>query len=145
MTDTKFVCNYLTRSRAGGFMRRKKDFDSGLLKNLRMDSSVYALRRQVMNIIYSIKKVVNLPRVDVRITESDRKYLGVAMMNDNTIWIPESTINCDMLYQIVLLELLHAVYGLDHVEGCPLMAACPVAISNDKALTLFKHYIKGRA
>jgi hypothetical protein len=41
------------------------------LKNKDMNNEVYALRRRVMNFIYEARELAELPRVEVRITDSD--------------------------------------------------------------------------
>lgn len=113
---------------------------SNLLTNKRMNNTVYQLKRDVINIIYDLKRLIDLPRITVRITDSSRDCLGLARLNDNIIWIPENTFNTKYLYQVVLHEILHAVYGIEHDESCLLM--CPVVktISNSKALEIFLNY-----
>ena|SRR3990167_3726270 len=91
-----------------------------LLKNKEMSSDVYALRRQVINLIHEAKKLVELPRINVRVTDKHDTILGVAKMGKNIIWITEETVASRA---VVFHEILHAVFGQDHVKGCPLMAA----------------------
>lgn len=90
-----------------------------LLKNKEMSSDVYALRRQVINLIHEAKKLVELPRINVRITDKHETILGVARMGKNVIWITEETVASRA---VVFHEILHAVFAQDHVKGCPLMA-----------------------
>lgn len=89
------------------------------LKNKKMSSEVYALRRQVINLIHEAKKLVNLPRIDVRVTDNHKTILGVARMGEKVIWITEDTVASRA---VVFHEILHAVFAQDHVVGCPLMA-----------------------
>lgn len=89
-----------------------------LLKNKEMSSEVYALRRQVINLVHEAKKLVELPRINVRVTDKHKTILGVARMGKNVIWITEETVASRA---VVFHEILHAVFGQDHVKGCPLM------------------------
>lgn len=90
-----------------------------LLKNKEMSSDVYALRRQVINLIHEAKKLVELPRINVRVTDKHDTILGVARMGKNVIWITEETVASRA---VIFHEILHAVFAQDHVKGCPLMA-----------------------
>jgi len=116
---------------------------SNMLHNKRMNNQVYQLKRDVINIIYDLKRYVNLPRITVRITDNQDDLLGRARMNDNIIWIPENTFNSKYLYQVVLHEILHAVYGIEHNESCELMSAYVTKqLSKQKALDIFLGYCK---
>jgi len=116
---------------------------SNMLHNKRMNNQVYQLKRDVINIIYDLKRYVNLPRITVRITDNQDDLLGRARMNDNIIWIPENTFNSKYLYQVVLHEILHAVYGIEHNEKCELMSAYVTKqLSKQKALDIFLGYCK---
>jgi len=88
-----------------------------------MNNSTYNQRRQVIEIIYDLKKSINLPRIDVRITNQHERILGVARMEDNIIWITENALNESKNYlrHVVAHEIGHAVFGLKHDESCPLM------------------------
>ena len=99
------------------------------LNNKKMNNEVYSLRRKVINIIYDIKKEVDLPRIEVRITDSHTHILGVGRMNCNIIWITEECINCNpkTLFHVVAHEIGHAVFGLSHDDNCKLMK--PIVIS----------------
>lgn len=109
--------------------------------NKPMNNDTYALRRQVMDIIYTVKKKVSLPRITVRIAERDHNTLGLARMNDNIIWICENSFrNEALLYSTVLHEILHAVKGTEHNSKCDLMCENARNISKDKALRLFLGY-----
>ena len=93
------------------------------LKNKKMDSEVYKLRRKVINVIYEIKEQFNIPRITVRIADRHDVILGVARLKDNIIWITEESIT-DPRYDLrtlVMHELLHAIYGIGHDKKCPLM------------------------
>jgi len=114
-----------------------------MLHNKRMNNQVYQLKRDVINIIYDLKRYVNLPRITVRITDNQDNLLGRARMNDNVIWIPENTFNSKYLYQVVLHEILHAVYGIEHNENCELMCAYVTKqLSKQKSLDIFLGYCK---
>jgi len=114
--------------------------NSNLLHNKRMNNQVYQLKRNVINIIYDLKRYVNLPRITVRVTDNQDNLLGRARMNDNIIWIPENTFNSKYLYQVVLHEILHAVYGIEHNEKCELMCKYVKNITKEKALNIFLSY-----
>ena len=113
-------------------------------RNLEMNSDTYKLRRKVIAIIYEAKRLVNtLPRIDVRITEcEDRHTLGAARMLDRIIWIPKTTTGRDCLRQVVLHEILHAVYGIKHNEKCKLMCPQIVKITREEEDNLFKSLAK---
>ena len=114
--------------------------NSNLLHNKRMNNQVYQLKRNVINIIYDLKRYVNLPRITVRVTDNQDNLLGRARMNDNIIWIPENTFNSKYLYQVVLHEILHAVYGIKHDNNCDLMCEYVKNITKEKALNIFLSY-----
>ena len=120
-----------------------------LMNNRRMNDAVYQLRHQVMNVIYQARRVAELPRVDVRIGDStDGTLLGVARMGANIIWIDSSMIEQrpDQVLQVVLHELCHAVWSVDHDEDCPLMCSVIRDIPDDRAWNVFKQYaIKNEA
>ena len=112
----------------------------------KMNDKTYLLRREVINIIYEIKKSIpSLPRVDVRIMDS-KGCAGLAGLGSNGI-----RINLDLcrktLFQVVCHEIGHAVYSLDHNESCPLMASGTGKLSAHKiseslALKILKSYSK---
>ena len=119
------------------------------LKNKKMNDEVYAMRRRVMDIIYSIKKEVDIPRIDVRITDGHEKILGMGRMNNNIIWISEDVMkyNDSVILRVVLHEILHAVHGIEHVENCPLMDVITYSkneYSKDELVSLFKKYAKSK-
>jgi len=114
------------------------------LNNKKMDKKVYGLRRQVINLIYEAKKIVNLPRVTVRITDNDESTLGMGRLGKNIIWITEEAITMSQfnLRMLVWHELVHTVAGLGHIKDCPLMS--PVhnsKITKTKADNLLKKYL----
>jgi len=126
-------------------MRKKttKDFT-----NHKMTNDVYKLRRQVIDMIYEIKNVYSdIPRIDVRIGKSKTcGVLGVARLNDNIIWIDDQAYkNDDYLRNVVYHEILHAIYGIDHDEKCPLMCSTlKEVISKNECLKTFGDYYRKR-
>jgi len=109
-----------------------------LLKNKEMSSDVYALRRQVINLIHEAKKLVDLPRINVRVTDKHETILGVAKMGKNIIWITEKTVASRA---VVFHEILHAVFAQEHAKGCPLMAPkIDDKLDSDTCNRLFKKY-----
>jgi len=93
------------------------------LRNLKMNDEVYALRRKVVDLIYEAKKMVPLPRIEIKVTEDDPKILGQAVLSSNKIWISQKVVKNYDLRSIVWHELVHAVLGVGHDEKCPLMAS----------------------
>lgn len=109
-----------------------------LLKNKEMSPEVYALRRKVIDLIYEAKKLVpSLPRIEVRVTENNSKYLGVGRMCGNIIWISERSVASR---SVVFHEILHAVFATEHVKGCPLMDPVSQRISDKECDRLFIEY-----
>lgn len=94
---------------------------------MKMDDSVYQLRRQVIRIIYKVNDLLAdhgldaLPRIQVRIVDGGCGTAGFARMGRNAVWIPKETIGKDYLYRVVLHELLHAVLATEHDLNCKLM------------------------
>ena len=98
------------------------------IKNFKMNDEVYKLRRQVIELIYEVKRGGGkLPRISVRVGEQTAKHkniLGCAMMNKNQMWITKDAIDLgtDTLRNVVFHEIAHAVFNVAHDEKCPLMA-----------------------
>ena len=120
---------------------------TNLINNFKMNDKVYALRRQVINLIYEVKREVkkDLPRIDVRIGEPrNHKTLGVAALKDCKIWITKDAIDMgeDALRNIVFHEIVHAVTGFGHDDSCSLMQPTLKTILNKKmALAKIKKYL----
>lgn len=127
--------------------RRNRTTAKGF-KNKRMDDKVYAERRIVMNHIYKAKNLLrkngmDMARVDVRIAsrEEGETAVGKARMRDNIIWMPEDYLNSRFTYQVVLHELCHALWGIEHDKKCKLMHPnVQVTLSNAKAEDAFLNY-----
>ena len=98
-------------------------------KVLKMNDDVYALRRKVLGVIYDAKKLVDLPRIEVRIVEGaklegqDSSIMGYAYMGKNIVHIEKKyvSVHPDTLIHLVLHEVLHAVKATPHNDKCPLM------------------------
>ena len=114
--------------------------------NFKMDKEVYKNRRKVLDFIYELKNEgFKLPRIDVRIGTSQKcNVLGKARLKDNIIWITQEAINngSNELRSVVYHELLHAIYGCNHVKGCPIMSAVqPDVVANkSQSIEIFKKY-----
>ena len=114
--------------------------------NFIMDNEVYKNRRKVLDFIYELKNEgFKLPRIDVRIGTSQKcNVLGKARLKDNIIWITQEAINngSNELRSVVYHELLHAIYGCNHVKGCPIMSAVqPDVVANkSQSIEIFKKY-----
>ena len=117
-----------------------------IIKNKKMSPETYKLKRAVLDIIYKAKRMTQLPWIEVKVgdaTAGNQATLGLAKLRANKLWITEKAINygLDKLTHVVLHEVLHAVYGKDHDESCPLMSACLPAkpLSQDEC---YKHFVK---
>lgn len=123
-------------------------------KNKRMDANVYNERRIVIDLIYKAKILlraahrIEIPRVDVRITdrENDMTAVGMAKMNGKFIWIPADYLKSKYLYQVVLHELCHTLWGVEHSNDCKLMhPRVQTDLTNAQAEILFMAYAKKHA
>lgn len=115
------------------------------LKNKKMNDATFELRKQVMKILYDIKKVVDLPRITVRITENKGNTLGLASMGKNIIWIPERMFTGNdklYLYEVICHELVHAVLNIGHDERCLLMRSSigNRALTREQCNFILKNY-----
>lgn len=109
-----------------------------------MNDNTYLLRRKVIDIIYELKKQVELPRIEVRIVSGgEYSNCGYAYMGCNIVHINEKHMDKPHFYQVVLHEILHAVLAIEHDEKCDLMSAYVRDITDEKALELFIKYFKG--
>ena len=123
-------------------MKKSKRLDLNLpeMKNKEMSPEVYALRRQAIEMIYEAKKLVpDLPRLTVRITDNHERTLGKGWMKQNVIWLSERAVTGKDfdLRTIVFHEILHACYGIQHDESCPLMRAIHKPLSKAQCERLF--------
>ena len=117
-----------------------------IIKNKKMSPETYKLKRAVLDIIYKAKRMTQLPWIQVKVgdaTAGNDATLGLAKLRANKLWITEKAINygSEKLTHVVLHEVLHAVYGKEHDESCPLMSACLPAkpLSQDEC---YKHFLK---
>ena len=130
-------------------MRTKKMTTEGF-KNKKMNDSVYAERRILIDFIYKAKNLlrangIQMERVDVRIAtrENGETAVGKARMHDNIIWMPTDYLKSRFTYQVVLHELCHALWGIEHDNKCKLMHPnVQVTLGNAKAEQLFLAYAK---
>ena len=111
-----------------------------------MSPETYELKQIVLGIIYKAKTMTNLPWIQVKVgdaTPGNEATLGLAKLRANQLWITEKAINYgpQKLTHIVLHEVLHAVYGKDHDESCPLMSACLPAKPLSEA-DCYRHFVK---
>jgi hypothetical protein len=113
------------------------------LVNKDMNLKTYDLRRKVMALIYEAKGLYPaLPRIEVRVTENDKKILGVGLRGKRVIWITEDFVASR---STVFHEILHAVFDQSHVSSCPLMAPqIDPNLSKGICDRLFLTYAKGK-
>jgi hypothetical protein len=118
------------------------------IKNHKMNDLVYKKRRQVINLIYEVKKeFLSFPRIEVRIGEArDHNVLGVAKLSKKQIWITDRALNMsqDALRNIVYHEIVHAVTGFGHDDMCPLMKPSldGYLLNKKQCMKYLKKYIK---
>ena len=118
------------------------------IKNFDMNDNTYKMRRQVINMLYEIKKEIkNFPRIEVRIGEErDHKVLGVAQLKDKKIWITKRAVDMseDALRNIVYHEVVHAVTGFGHDDLCPLMKPTldGYLLNKNQCMEYLKKYLK---
>ena len=118
------------------------------IKNFKMNDEVYKLRRQVINLIYEVKKeFLSFPRIEVRIGEArNHNVLGVAKLSKNQIWITDRVLNMseDALRNVVFHEIVHAVTGFGHDDKCPLMKPTldGYLLNKNQCMKYLKKYIK---
>jgi hypothetical protein len=125
----------------------RNKYNLSYMKNLEMNPDTYRLRRQVIDIIYGLKQKVDLPRIEVRITEKNEKILGGAWMNKCKhdrciIWISKESVQNRDLRSIVYHEILHTVYGAPHDSNDPLMNPVHEPLTKEKADELFIQWVK---
>ena len=92
---------------------------------LKMNNNTYDLRRKVMNVLYEIKKNgYNIPRVEIRILSEETDACAYAYTGKNIVHVNKEYISDKYEYlftQIILHEIVHAVFGIGQVKGCKLM------------------------
>lgn len=117
--------------------------------NIASSDATYQLRRKVIELIYEARTLVqNLDRVEVRIVEDEGQILGTASMRVKHISIMTRTVGDSeaMLRHVVFHELVHTLFGIGHIESCPLMKAIvDKPASKTQIHTIFKQYSKGAA
>lgn len=111
-------------------------------KMLQMNGDTYALRKNVMDVIYRAKKMVDIPRIEVRIVETRPCNMGYAYLGKNIIHIGEQYARNqgNMLDSLVLHEIVHAVKSASHDEKCPLMRAYHKEFPDAVIWDAFKKY-----
>lgn len=109
---------------------------------LKMGDETYQLRRNVMDVIYQAKRIVDLPRVEVRIVETRPCTMGYAYLGKNIIHISNryAMTAGPVLDALVLHEIVHTVKAQRHVETCPLMQANYTAHPESVVWDAFKKY-----
>lgn len=104
-----------------------------------MNNQVYKMRREIIDIIYRVKKLVpNMPRISVRVAENDEDVLGCATLGGREMWITERSTS-DLA--VVLHEILHAWKGINHDENCKLMHPNKqLGVSDKELMDIFLTY-----
>ncbi len=129
-------------------LTKRRNMKVAQIKNFKMNDEVYKLRRQVINLIYEVKKeFLSFPRIEVRIGEArNHNVLGVAKLSRKQIWITKRAVDMsqDALRNIVYHEIVHAVTGFGHDDKCPLMKPTldGYLLNKNECMKYLKKYIK---
>jgi hypothetical protein len=129
-------------------INKRRNMKVAQIKNFKMNDEVYKLRRQVINLIYEVKKeFLSFPRIEVRIGEArNHNVLGVAKLSRKQIWITKRAVDMsqDALRNIVYHEIVHAVTGFGHDDKCPLMKPTldGYLLNKNECMKYLKKYIK---
>jgi hypothetical protein len=114
--------------------------------NMKSSDERYELRSRVMSVLYDCKKKgFILPRVEVRILES-ADVCAYAYRGKNIVHITKKYMSSKyehLFEQIILHELVHAIFGVGEVEGCKLMHCSEFwnnKPTNELAWKLFTEY-----
>ena len=114
--------------------------------NHKMNNEVYKNKQKVLDFVYELKNEgLKLPYVRVKIGEDKQcNVLAKAKMKKCEIWVTQKAIDngSNELRSVVYHELLHAIYGCEHVKGCLIMDAVQpdVVATKVKAIEIFKKY-----
>ena len=126
-------------------MRRSNALHKGQeIRGLQVKSQDYhAKRREVIDIIYSLKKLVDLPRIEVKIASKREAAspLGLGFTGDICAIMVNGELEGDQLYAVVLHEIVHTAFKVKgHVDTCPLMAPRLRDFDRSKYLAAFLTY-----
>ena len=103
-------------------------------------------RREVMEIIYSLKKEVNLPRIEVKIATRDQlsNVIGLGWTDHNSTILIDGELNGIDLYAVVLHEIVHTAFKYTgHNESCLLMSSnLSRGYTKQDYFNAFKRYAK---
>lgn len=101
------------------------------LKNHEMNSEIFKLRKRVLSFVYEAKKLLpEFEHVEIRITEKEdtpegqKPYAARAHLGKKHISVLKDvaeTANDLTLRGIIFHELVHTLFGVRHIESCPLM------------------------
>ena len=127
-------------------LKNRVSFNGRLLD---MSKDTYNLRREVMKVLYDVKnKGYVIPRVEVRIVSQDTDACAYAYLGKNIIHVNEKYISKkykSLFTQVILHEVVHAVFGVGEVIGCKLMHCSQFWVnrpSEDIAWELFDKYYR---
>lgn len=118
-------------------------FTTKSMKNLPMDDGVYLLRRKVMAIIYEAKKLTDLPRINVRITEDDtenKRVLGRGQVGGSVVlWIPKKAFKLDEndFKYVVMHEIIHTAFNQGHTTHGLMRPIIETGLSSEQIDKLF--------
>ena len=114
--------------------------------NHKMNNEVYKNKQKVLDFVYELKNQgLKLPYVRVKIGDDKKcNVLAKAKMKKCEIWVTQKAIDNgrNELRIVVYHELLHAIYGCEHVKGCLIMDSVQseVVATKVKAIEIFKKY-----
>ena len=97
-----------------------------MTKLINKKSNFYSQKKEVMKYVYEAKNIAS------KINSSKK-----------TIWITEQAIIYNDLRQTVFHEILHTLYNIEHVNGCPIMHPTRTKnkYSNKEITSVFIKYI----
>lgn len=111
-----------------------------LLTNRDDNAFTHTLELRVRHLISDAERLYGspFPPITVIITHDSPEAYGMALLEGGIIWISERVV---MSRAVVYHELLHALFGLDHVKGCPLLDShIDPDLDRDICDTLFIQY-----
>ena len=121
-----------------------------MTKLINKKSNFYSQKKEVMKYVYEAKNIaskygINHDRIEIKITNNSSDCIALATINSSkkTIWITEQAIIYNDLRQTVFHEILHTLYNIEHVNGCPIMHPTRTKnkYSNKEITSVFIKYI----
>lgn len=110
------------------------------------ENNYFQKRKEVMEIIYELKKYVDLPRIEVKIAETIKGHstAGRGYTDSTNAIVISGKLEGMILYAVVLHEIVHTAFKYKgHNEKCILMcSSVSKGHSKEKYLQAFLKYAK---